>query len=106
MDAIDEMSVVAKEAIETESKIQDELCINFMDFCVDQTILNFITPAPPRLEAWEDRRDYRFTVEQLKALYEEFVRLEGFRGGDANFPTSMLASTLMSKINYSRNFGG
>ena len=35
MDAIDEMCVVIKRAIEDESKIQNELRIKFMDFTVD-----------------------------------------------------------------------
>lgn len=65
MDSIEEMCTVAKDAIESESKIQDELCIQFMDFTVDKSILNFITPAPPKLELMEDRRDYKFTIPQL-----------------------------------------
>jgi hypothetical protein len=36
-----------------------------MDFTVNEKIMNFITPPPPKLEAMEDRRDYRFTVPQL-----------------------------------------
>jgi hypothetical protein len=63
--SIEEMCTVAKDAIESESKIQDELCIQFMDFTVDKSILNFITPAPPKLEFMEDRRDYKFTIPQL-----------------------------------------
>lgn len=35
MDAIDEMCVIIKRAIEDESKIQNELRIKFMDFTVD-----------------------------------------------------------------------
>jgi hypothetical protein len=52
-DAVDEMSIVIKRAIEEETKIQDELRIKFMDFCVDEKIMNFIIPPPERLPAME-----------------------------------------------------
>jgi len=35
MDAIEEMTMVIKDSIEEETKIQSELRINFMDFTVD-----------------------------------------------------------------------
>ena len=35
MDAIEEMCVVIKQAIEEETKIQSELRVKFMDFTVD-----------------------------------------------------------------------
>lgn len=53
MDTIEEMSTVVKKAIEEESKIQDEISIKFMDFTVDQSVLNFINPPLPKLEALE-----------------------------------------------------
>lgn len=34
-DAVNEMCTVIKRAIEEEKKIQDELRLKFMDFCVD-----------------------------------------------------------------------
>jgi len=40
------MSQVVKAAIEEETKLQDELRIKFMDFCVDEKIMNFIVPPP------------------------------------------------------------
>lgn len=86
MDSIEEMCTVVKNAIETEAKIQDELCIQFMDFTVDKSILNFITPAPPKLECMEDKRDYKFTIPQLNCLYEEFRMIETYRKGSALFP--------------------
>jgi hypothetical protein len=45
-EAVDEMCVVIKRAIEEETKIQDELRIKFMDFCVDEKIMNYIVPPP------------------------------------------------------------
>jgi len=49
-DAIDQVCEVIKENIESQSKIRDELRINFMDFTVDKTIANFIEPPPKKLE--------------------------------------------------------
>ena len=112
MDAIEEMCIVVKDSIESETKIQDELRIEFMDFTVDNSIRNFDTPIPPKLEAMEDRREDRFSIPQLKSLYDEMTRVEGNSQNEKNwpsachFPTNMLASMIMSKINYTKNFGG
>lgn len=65
MDAIEEMCLVIKDAIEEESKIQDELRIDFMDFTVDEKTLNYINPPPPLLEALEQYREDRFAIPQL-----------------------------------------
>jgi len=72
MDAIEEMCIVIKDAIEEESKIQDELRINFMDFTVDQGTLNYINPPPPKLEALEAYKEDRFAIPQLHCLLAEF----------------------------------
>ena len=61
-DAVNEMSVVIKRAIEEEKKIQDELRIKFMDFCVDQKIMNYIEPPPEKLPALEEKRADRFSI--------------------------------------------
>lgn len=52
-DAVDEMCIVIKRAIEEEKKIQDELRIKFMDFCVDEKIMNYIEPPREKLPALE-----------------------------------------------------
>ena len=65
MDAIEEMCIVIKDSIEEETKIQDELRIKFMDFTVDQGILNYINPPPPKLPALEEIKDDRFTIPQM-----------------------------------------
>lgn len=72
MDAIDEMCIVIKDAIEEESKIQTELRIKFMDFTVDEGVLNYINPPPPKLPAQEEILDDRFTIPQIKCFKEEF----------------------------------
>jgi len=105
MDSIEELCIVVKDAIETEAKIQDELCIQFMDFTVDKSILNFITPAPPKLECMEDKRGYKFTIPQLKSLYSELEQLESFKSSKC-FPYQTIINILMTKINYSKQFGG
>ena len=61
-DAVDEMSIVIKRAIEEEKKIQDELRIKYMDFFVDEKIMNFIIPPPEKLPMLEEARTDRFTI--------------------------------------------
>jgi len=68
MDAIEEMCAIIKQAIESEKKIQNELKIKFMDFTVDKKTLNFITPAPPKLESLEEFRVERFAIPQLQSV--------------------------------------
>ena len=62
MDAIEEMTMVIKDSIEEETKIQSELRINFMDFTVDQSVLNYITPPPPKHAPLEEPKPERFTI--------------------------------------------
>lgn len=62
MATIDEMCAVVKRAIEEEAKIQNELRIRFMDFCVDESTLNYINPPIPKLEALESYHSDRFAV--------------------------------------------
>lgn len=62
MDTIEEMCQVVKRAIEDESKIQLELRIKFMDFTVDHSVLNYINPPVPKLEALEAFSTDRFSI--------------------------------------------
>jgi len=80
MDAIEEMCVIIKEHIEDETKIQDELRIKFMDFTVDKSVLNYITPPPPKFAPFEEIKDDRFTIPQLECLIEEFQMQEKLYG--------------------------
>jgi len=80
MDAVGEMIVVVKRAIEEEVKIQHELRINFMDFTVDEAILNYVPPPPPKLEALEEYREDRFNIPQLKQLLTEFETVSKGKG--------------------------
>jgi len=90
MDAIEEMCIVIKDSIEEETKIQDELRIKFMDFTVDQGILNYINPPPPKLPALEEIKDDRFTIPQLECFIEEFLLLEKMNGGNKNIRVQYL----------------
>lgn len=65
MDAIEEMCNEIKDSIEEETKIQSELCINFMDFKVDHGVLNYITPPPPKHPAREEISTERFSIPQI-----------------------------------------
>ena len=72
MDAIEEMCMVVKQNIEEETKIQEELRISFMDFSIDQGVLNYITPIPPKHPALEEHRNDRFSIPQLQGMLEEY----------------------------------
>ena len=72
MDAIEEMSMTIKCSIEEETKIQEELRISFMDFTIDQGVLNYITPPPPKQAALEEHRFDRFSIPQLQGMHEEY----------------------------------
>ncbi len=52
--AVDEMCEIIKTKIEEEKKIYHELRIKFMDFCVDEKILNYIIPPPEKLPMLEE----------------------------------------------------
>jgi hypothetical protein len=71
MDTIDEMSIIIKKAIEDESKIQLELRIKFMDFTVDHSVLNYIDPPIPKLDAMENSSRERFSIPQMYCVIEE-----------------------------------
>jgi hypothetical protein len=62
-EASDELASVLKDGIEGEKKVQDELRIKFMDFCVDSKIMNFIIPPPEKLPAMEEVRRDRFSIQ-------------------------------------------
>jgi len=72
MDAIEEMSMIIKDAIEEETKIQSELRIEFMDFTVDEGVLNYITPPPPKHPPLEEITTSRFSIPQLRCSTNEF----------------------------------
>lgn len=72
MDAIEEMCTVVKHHIEEETKVQEELRISFMDFTIDQGVLNYINPPPPKFPALEEHRIDRFSVPQLRGMLEEY----------------------------------
>ena len=71
MDAIEEMCMVIKDSIESETNIQSELRINFMDFTVDAGTLNYVTPPPPKHEAYEVQIPERFSVDQIVTAITE-----------------------------------
>lgn len=70
-DAIDEVCDIIKISIEEQTKIQDELRINFMDFFADKKILNYIEPPPEKLAMMEESIEGKFNIPQLKGLIIE-----------------------------------
>ena len=106
MEAIDQMSIVIKNHIESEQKIKSELRIDFMDFTVDKSTLNFITPPPLLLEAREDYREDRFSIDQLNFFKLEFEQMEASCITRENFPRKSVTELFLSKRNASIGFGG
>lgn len=106
MDAIDQMSTLIKEHIESEQKIKAELRVKFMDFTVDRATLNFITPPPPLLEALEDYREDRFSIDQLKFLKSEFEQMEASQITREKFRDKSVIEMFIAKRNASIGFGG
>lgn len=106
MDAIDQVSNLIKQHIESEKKIKSELRIRFMDFTVDHQVLNYITPPPPLLAAIEDRRDDRFNIDQLNLLREEFETMEASQMTRERFRDKSVVDMFISKKNLSFSLGG
>ena len=104
MDAVEEMSVIIKKAIEEEVKIQHELRIKFMDFTVDDATLNYVNPPRPKLEALEEYREDRFSIPQLKTFLTEFETITKTVGD--NMQVVELASIFFTKVKNSAHFGG
>ena len=102
-DAVDEMCIVLKRAIEEERKIQDELRIKFMDFFVDEKIMNFIEPPPEKLPMMEEVRIDRFNIRQLKTLVNELEELSK-QYGDAHggIPNKLVTDLFLRKLENSK----
>jgi len=66
------MTIIVKQNIEEETKIQEELRISFMDFTIDQGVLNYINPPAPLHPSLEEHRVDRFSIPQLKGMLEEY----------------------------------
>lgn len=106
MDAVEKMCMVVKTAIEDQTKIQDQLLVKFMDFTINEKILNFIDPPPekhlPLEEAWTDR----FNITQLDVIVKEFKVIQSSSVGDSLLKNSVVIDLLTRKLMNSRNFGG
>ena len=93
-----------KRAIEEETKIQDELRIKFMDFCVDEKIMNFIEPPPEKLAPKEQVINDRFSIPQLKTLITELEELAKHHGdGHGGVPNKVVIDLLLRKLENSKS---
>ena len=104
MDAIEEMCMVIKDSIEEESKIQSELRINFMDFTVDQGVLNYITPPPPKHEAQEEIKPFRFSIPQISCTVKEFQLYNKVCGKDNKLKVQFVYQFFKSRKSSSKSF--
>lgn len=106
MDAIEEMCVVIKDSIEEEAKIQSELRIKFMDFTVDQGVLNYITPPPPKHEPSEEIMDSRFSVPQIKSTLSEFEWFDRLSDAQGKLRVHFIYQFFKSRTNCAIAFQG
>ena len=104
MDAIEEMCMVVKQNIEEETKIQEELRISFMDFSIDQGVLNYINPPPPKHPALEEHRIDRFSIPQLEGMLEEYLTMARYNYTGDNIRISLGAQQLFASIHLSAGF--
>ena len=92
-----------KHAIEEETKIQEELRIKFMDFCVDEKIMNFIEPPPDKLAAMEQVRPDRFNVRQLRTLVDELQEFSKHNyDGNGGVPNKVVIDLFLRKLEISK----
>lgn len=77
-----------------------------MDFTVDQGVLNFINPPPPKLPALEEINNERFSIPQLKCFIEELETLQKLNNGNQNLPVRELSSLFNVRKNCSKTFRG
>lgn len=96
-EAVNQMSGVIKTAIEEERKIQDELRIKFMDFCVDEKIMYYVVPPPERLPPLEEYRQDRFSVAQLRNVVDEIISLSE-QQNNALLPNKVVTDLLIRKL--------
>lgn len=101
-DAIEDVCDIIKDAIEGQTKMQDELRLNFMDFFVDKSYKNYIDPPPPMLDTMEEVRSNRFNVPQLKAIIGELAQVADEKNQIANRAAVEL---LVKKVRNSRSLG-
>ena len=97
--AVDEMVEIVKEAIEDETRIEDELRLKFMDFSIDRKVKNYIDPPPEKLPELEKVLPDRFTIPQLKNMVQDLKGLANEQGLIAN---NSIIELFMRKIELSR----
>ena len=76
-----------------------------MDFTVDQGVLNYITPPPPKHEALEEDSTMRFTIPQIQNTVNEFEVFQRMsRGDQGNLRVQFLYQYFKSRVNNSESY--
>eukprot|EP01015_Nassula_variabilis_P028165 TRINITY_DN5858_c0_g1_i4.p1 TRINITY_DN5858_c0_g1~~TRINITY_DN5858_c0_g1_i4.p1 ORF type:complete len:263 (+),score=12.24 TRINITY_DN5858_c0_g1_i4:61-849(+) len=69
-EAIDKMTLLLRQAIENEEKIQKEHQLNYVDVVISHQRLNYLTPPIKLLPAKEETDENRFSITQLYVIAE------------------------------------
>jgi len=72
-EAINQLSMRLREAVEEERKIQKEIRMKSFDLIMDEKFLYFIIPPPKLLPGIEAVLDSRFSIAQLHNLLQNFL---------------------------------
>lgn len=79
-EAVNQLSLQLRDAIEGERKIQEELRVKGFDLIRDGKFLYFIVPPPKLLPGIEIPREDRFTISQLLSLLKDLKLLVNASG--------------------------
>lgn len=78
-----------------------------MDFTVDEGVLNYITPPPPKNPPLEEKNPKRFTIPQLNCTKNEFKMMKNLSSSkDGKIDVDFLYNFLKSRQNNSMRFHG
>ena len=92
-EALNELTTMLKENIESESKIKYELALDTFDVIVNMDVQNYIELPPKPLPAKEVIDHQKFNIVQLKILMEE---LQTYLVKDCEEPSCIRSSTFIS----------
>lgn len=94
-EAIAQLSLVLREPIESEGKIQQEVRMKTIDLYRDERFLYYIVPPPKPLPAIEIGQPERFTIVQIRRLIDDVKMIMEPNG---RVETGLLISLFSKKV--------